>query len=169
MKRSKLMFISGLLLTIGSAVLLPMIGVAATLIMGDDLDRFLNSNEGISTAIIAVLIGIAVLVPMAGVALMIGSVLLPLFANMRAKSRILSAGHPAEAKILDISDTGTYINNNPLVNISLEVYPPAQQPFRTQLRQTISMIHLPSYQPGKLLNVKYIPGTNEVAIVGAKL
>jgi len=108
-------------------------------------------------------------VPVAGAFLLIGSILIPFFSAMRANRKIIAEGQTAEARILALDDTGTRVNHNPLVSLTLEVYAPTQPPFRAEVRQTISVIHLPSYQPGKIVNVKYLPGTNEVAIVGAKI
>ena len=97
-----------------------------------------------------------------------GAVFIPLFSMMGAKNKVLSSGTPAEAKILMVTDTGTRINHNPLVNFMLEVRPESQQPFNANVSQSVSVIHLPSYQPGQMVNVKYVPGTNEVAIVGLR-
>ena len=165
MKRNKFMFFSGLLLTIGSTVILPFVGFGATFFLGNDFDKLWNSNP-----LIPILgIGAMVLIPTIGVLLIMGSVLIPLFSSMRSKNNIIAQGQSAEAKILALADTGTRINDNPLVSFTLEVHPPAQPPFRAEARQTVSVIHLPSYQPGKIVNVKFMPGTNEVAIIGAKV
>lgn len=82
--------------------------------------------------------------------------------------RVISKGQDAEAKILALNDTGTRINDNPVVNFSLEVHPIGQPAFIAEANQTVSILYLPSYQPGKIVNVKYVPGTDKVAIVGVK-
>ncbi len=86
-----------------------------------------------------------------------------------ANQRILASGQEAEAKILAIAHTGTRINSNPVIDFSLQIQPANYPAFVAQARQTISAIHLPSYQPGKIVNVKFVPGTDRVAIVGAKM
>ncbi|MEP6924413.1 MAG: hypothetical protein ABI954_08095 [Pyrinomonadaceae bacterium] len=86
-----------------------------------------------------------------------------------SNQRILASGQDAEAKILAIADTGTRINDNPVIDFSLQVQPANYPAFVAQARQTVSIIHLPSYQPGKIVNVKFVPGTDQVAIVGAKM
>jgi len=83
--------------------------------------------------------------------------------------RILASGQDAEAKILAMTDTGTRINDNPVIDFSLQIQPASYPAFVAQARQTVSVIYLPSYQPGKILNVKFIPGTDKVAIVGPKM
>jgi hypothetical protein len=164
MKRNKFMFLSGLLLTIGSTAILPVVGVGGSFLLGNDFEKLWNS----SPIIPIVGIGAMVLIPIVGVLLITGSVLIPLFSSMRSNSKIIEQGKDAEAKILALADTGTRINNNPLVNFTLEVHPQMSSPFQAVVSQTVSVIHLPSYQPGKIVNVKYMPGTNEVTIIGAK-
>ena len=110
---------------------------------------------------IALIVGLGVLIPI----LLVGSLIVGGISNRR----VISNGQDAEAKILALSDTGTRINHNPVVKFTLEVRPPNFPRFQAQASQTISAIHLPSFQPGKLVNVKYVPGTDQVAIVGAKV
>ena len=85
-----------------------------------------------------------------------------------SNQRILATGQDAEAQILAINDTGTRINDNPVVEISLRVRPANFPEFVANARQTVSIVHLPSYQPGKIVHVKFVPGTDRVAIVGPK-
>jgi hypothetical protein len=170
MKRNKWMFTGGLLLVIGSVVLLPFIGLGASVLLGEDyIDRILKSNAEAVPLIAVVAIAAMILIPFIGMFLIFGSILIPYFSNLKAKNKIVSQGKPAEARILALADTGTRINNNPLVSFSLEVYSFEQPPFRTEVSETVSVIHLPSYQPGKIINVRYLPGTNEVAIIGTKI
>jgi hypothetical protein len=89
-------------------------------------------------------------------------------AGKRAFKQIVKNGQDAEAKILVLHDTGTRINDDPVVKISLEVLPQNLPSFVREVKQTVSVLHLPILQPGKLVRVKYIPGTEKVAIVGAK-
>lgn len=166
MKTNKFMLISGLLLVIGSTVLFPLLGVGGAFLFGEELDKILNSNKDALQMPAAVFIAVMIIIPITGAFLIFGSVLIPLFSGMRAKNKILSQGQPAEAKILALADTGTRINRNPLVKFTLEVHPSLQPPFRAEVSQTVSVIHLPSFQPGKIVQVKYLPGTNDVAIIG---
>ena len=79
---------------------------------------------------------------------------------------IEAKGADAEAEILTIKDTGTRINDDPVVQFSLRVRPTMHPPFVGQARRMISIVELPQYQPGKVVKVKYIPGKEQVAIVG---
>ena len=85
-----------------------------------------------------------------------------------SNQRIIANGQDAEAKILAINDTGSRINDNPVVEFSLQIQPENYPVFVATARLTVSVIHLPSYQPGKFVRVKYLPGTNKVAITGVK-
>ena len=80
---------------------------------------------------------------------------------------MLGTGQDAEAIILATKDTGSRVNDNPVVDFSLEVRPPDLLPFAANARKTVSLIDLPSFQPGKIVRVKYIPGKEHVAIVDA--
>ena len=157
------MFVFGLLLE----CLVPLFA-APLFIFSDEIEKMLSIPTDYSGAVFA---GAVVLVTgggLLGMVLLFGAILIPLLSMTVSKNKVLTHGTPAEAKILAANDTGTRINHNPLVNFTLEVKSLTQQPFQAQVSQTVSVIHLPSYQPGKVLNVRYIPGTNEVAIVGAK-
>lgn len=81
---------------------------------------------------------------------------------------IISEGENAEAKILAIADTGTRINDNPVLDFSLHIKPSNYPAFVAQARQMVSAVYLPLFQPGKIVYVKYVPRTDRVAIVGAK-
>jgi hypothetical protein len=85
-----------------------------------------------------------------------------------ANRRILTNGQDAEAKILDMKDTGTRTNDNPEIEFTLEIQPANYPAFVGQALQTVSIIELPSYQRGKNVYVRFIPETNQVAIVGPK-
>ena len=61
--------------------------------------------------------------------------------------RLINTGQDALAKILAIRETGTRINGNPVVDISLEIRPESQPTFVAEARQTVSIVNLPSFQP----------------------
>jgi hypothetical protein len=86
-----------------------------------------------------------------------------------ANQRILATGQDGEATILSIADTGTRINDDPVIDFSLQVRSAGCPAFAALARQTVSMIHLPAYQPGRIVSVKFVPGTDHVAIVGPKM
>lgn len=83
--------------------------------------------------------------------------------------RIIANGLDAEAEVLRLSETGVRINHSPVIDVTLEVRPTNMPSFVTNQRMNIPLTHLPNIQPGRILNVKYMPGSEQIAIVGAKL
>ena len=79
--------------------------------------------------------------------------------------QIRATGELAEAEIIQIEDTGTTINNNPVVRFYLEVRPQGRSPFQAEAEQLTSRLHIPAIQPGRTLQVKYDPDTLDVALV----
>lgn len=86
------------------------------------------------------------------------------FSRMFANQKLQANGLEAEAKILKIWQTGTEINNNPVVGMLLEVRPPGQPTFQAQTERLISLLNIPSIQPGAVVHVKYDPDSREVAL-----
>ena len=80
---------------------------------------------------------------------------------------ILAIGKPATATILDISDTGITINQDPVVAFDLEVHPDHAAPFRANTKALLSRLDVPQIQPGRMVPVKYDPKQpSHVAIDG---
>jgi hypothetical protein len=80
--------------------------------------------------------------------------------------RILTSGAPATAMILRLDDTGSRINFNPVVNITMRVTPPEGEAFDAVVQQALSKLNTYTFQPGHLLNVKFDPkDRSKVAIL----
>lgn len=74
------------------------------------------------------------------------------------RQALLQNGAPGQAKILAIGQTGMYINNNPQVQLALEVTPQAGgAPFQVTISGVVPMIALSRVQPGSVVPVKYDP------------
>jgi hypothetical protein len=80
------------------------------------------------------------------------------------KDRIRRSGIPAKATVLTVSDTGTMVNNQPLLRIGLEVQPPYDSRFVATVEYVVPYSFLPQVQPGNTLQVFYLEDTKEVAI-----
>jgi hypothetical protein len=80
------------------------------------------------------------------------------------KEKIRKKGIPAKATILSVSDTGTMVNNQPLLRIGLEVHPPYDSRFTAMVEYVVPYSFLPQVQPGNTLQVFYLEDTKEVAI-----
>jgi hypothetical protein len=70
------------------------------------------------------------------------------------RQRILMTGIDAQAQVLSVQQTGTFINNNPEVLIFLNVYPPGAQPYQTSIRMVIQLVAAAWLQPGATVPVK---------------
>jgi len=92
--------------------------------------------------------------------LLIASVL----ASSLTNRAVLANGRPAKATIKEIADTGTTINNNPLVRLVLEVQPPDSPPFQAQTERVIPRLQIPQIQPGAIVHVMYDPESKAVAL-----
>ena len=80
-------------------------------------------------------------------------------------SKILENGQPATARILSLADTGTTINNDPMIHFKLEVHSPDGTVFNAETERLVSRLQIPQIQPGTEINVKFDPNTKEVAVV----
>lgn len=88
----------------------------------------------------------------------------PMVAAIRNQN-VSTKGLPAQATILEISDTGTTINNDPVVRMLLEVRTPGGVPFQAEAERLISRLKIPQFQPGAVVQVKYDPASGEVAVL----
>jgi len=85
----------------------------------------------------------------------------------RVRKQVLLTGEDAVATLVGTWDTGVRINDNPQVGMRLEVQPPGGPRFHAELSQVVSIVHLPMFQPGARLWVKFDPATREVALLSA--
>jgi hypothetical protein len=65
------------------------------------------------------------------------------FGNKK-KENILEHGAQARAVVVDVADTGMTINNNPRVQLTLQVQPEGQAPFEARKKLTVSRVAIPS-------------------------
>lgn len=80
------------------------------------------------------------------------------------KDRIKRSGIPAKATILSVSETGTTINDQPLVRIELEVQPPYDSRFAAVVEYILPYADRQGLQAGKKVPVFYLEDTKEVAL-----
>ena len=74
-------------------------------------------------------------------------------------------GVTADATILKVWDTGITVNNDPVVNLLLEVRPASGNQYEAQTKALISRIDVPQFQPGNVIPVVYDPNDpKQVAI-----
>jgi hypothetical protein len=79
--------------------------------------------------------------------------------------KLLKYGTPAQAKVMEVHDTGVTVNNNPQVKLLLEVQPPIGVPYLVETRTIISRLQPDLYRPGMTIPVKIdLNNKNKVAI-----
>ena len=81
--------------------------------------------------------------------------------------QLLATGETAQATVLQISDTGMRINDNPRVSLLLEVRPANRPAYQVEVKQVISMLQASQYQPGQLLEVKIDPNDQKKVAITA--
>src|SRR5690606_38390732 len=81
------------------------------------------------------------------------------------KNRIRKYGKPGKAKILSLFETGSTINQHPVVGFEMEVYPTSGAIFKTKTEQLIRRLDIPRVQPEMEVTIKYDPKTLRVIIV----
>jgi hypothetical protein len=75
-----------------------------------------------------------------------------------ASRAILLNGVPATAKVLQLMDTGTTVNDNPMARLLLEVQMQNQAPYHAQVQMLVPRLKLAQLQPGMSVMVKVDPG-----------
>lgn len=88
------------------------------------------------------------------------------FVAWREREQIKATGIPAKATILEITTTGTEVNDEPLIRIELEVQPPYDERFVATVEYIVPYSTLRDLQKGMVVRVFWREGTHEVAIEG---
>lgn len=79
------------------------------------------------------------------------------FSGRSEACAILAIGVPAPARIVRLVDTGTSINDDPVVEFILEVSPDDAAPYQASTRGLVSRLDVAAIQPGTIVRVKYDP------------
>ena len=75
----------------------------------------------------------------------------------RKRDRIGKTWLDAQAEILEISETGTYVNNQPKIRFRLQVNSPVHPPCEVVHKQIIPLTAIARFQAGKTITVKINP------------
>jgi len=100
--------------------------------------------------------------------LSISMMFISLIASSLKNISLMSKGIEARAEILSVRESGTRINENPVLDFRLKVYPENMTPFTSEAQQTISILNIPKYSKGSFVRVKYNPVDMESAIIGTE-
>jgi hypothetical protein len=104
----------------------------------------------------AVLLGVGVLLLMIGVVVTI---------KAHGKKQVEISGSPGRATVVRLSQTGTYINENPVFFFELDVSVPGIPQYRTTQRLTVPMYLVQGVGPGAVLPVKVDPSNPTELVV----
>jgi hypothetical protein len=99
--------------------------------------------------IIVAFVVLVVLVAAAGIAV-------PLWSLRKKKKKteaLMATGSKGEATVLQLEDTGTRINDNPRVNVLLEVRIPDHPPYQVRKTITVPLVRLSQIQLGSVVAV----------------
>jgi hypothetical protein len=80
-----------------------------------------------------------------------------LAAEQQKTAALMANGIVGQARIDQVSDTGTTINENPQVQFNLTVTIPGRDPYPSTLTQVVSRIAIGSFQPGASVPVRVSP------------
>jgi hypothetical protein len=75
----------------------------------------------------------------------------------QATQQLLMTGVPATATVLQLEDGGMRVNDNPMVNVMLQVNSTQFGTYQAVVQSIVPMIKLAQVQPGQTVNVKVDP------------
>lgn len=100
------------------------------------------------------------------VSALIGLVLAgPIYLDYKA-SQVRSHATRIPAQVVTLKDTGDRFNRKPVVYVGVEFTPPgAKQPIQAEVKDAISVVHLPRFQPGNKIEIFINPeNPTEIAL-----
>lgn len=89
-----------------------------------------------------------------------------LLADMAKASELMTNGRPGTATITTLRDTGTTLNDNPVVELDLQVSVGGGAPYAVTHRQAIPRLAIASYQPYAEVPVHVDPANPQSLVVG---
>lgn len=91
----------------------------------------------------------------------------PMLVKGFREQAILKNGTDATATIIALRDTRDRVNENPVVELTVEVEAEGLKPYRAQIVTPLSAVDLQSYPVGARVRVRYDPeDPSKVALVG---
>ncbi|MES2777644.1 MAG: hypothetical protein V4722_25930 [Bacteroidota bacterium] len=99
-------------------------------------------------------------------AIVLTFVIAPRFKKQKAKELLRKTGIEADAIILNMRQTGLYVNQQPQVSMQVQVQPDRGRNFVTEARQVFSPAELGFIHTGSKIRVRYNPeNTKEIMLV----
>jgi hypothetical protein len=87
-------------------------------------------------------------------------------AEQQQKAQMLMAnGIVGQATVEALNDTGVTVNDNPQVELVLNVTLPDREPYKASLTQVISRLTIGNFQPGATVPVRVSPDDPQVLMI----
>jgi hypothetical protein len=78
---------------------------------------------------------------------------------------LMANGRQGTATVVAVRQTGTYVNENPQVEMDLDIAVEGLEPYRATHRQVLAMVAIPQFQPGASVPVRVDPHDPQSLIV----
>lgn len=101
------------------------------------------------------------------VVVVLALVFIPMLRGAAQRQKLLQTGEPAPATILQIRETGMRVNDQPQVEMLLDVRPSTRPAFQAKTKMVISYFQASMFQPGMQVEVKYDPNDTSKVTVSA--
>jgi len=114
-------------------------------------------------------LGLAISIPVVLILTLVFSIVYKkVFKPLMVSDHLLATGVPTPGKLLKIWETGTMVNQRPLVGMSVEVNPPRLgTPYTVDTKSVLSLLEISKYQPGAPLRLRVDPENKmNVAVEG---
>jgi hypothetical protein len=86
-------------------------------------------------------------------------------ADGQKAQHLMANGRQGTATIAGLRQTGTFVNENPQVEMDLDVSVEGLEPYRVTHRQVLAMVAIPQFQPGASVPVRVDPQDPQSLIV----
>ena len=86
-------------------------------------------------------------------------------ADAQKAQHLMAHGRHGSATVVAVRQTGMYVNENPQVELDLDVSLDGAAPYRATHRQVLAMIAMPQFQPGTTVPVRVDPQDLQSLIV----
>ena len=86
-------------------------------------------------------------------------------ADGQKAQHLMANGRQGTATIVSLEQTGMYVNENPQVEMQLDVAVEGMAPYSATHRQVLAMIAIPQFQPGSSVPVRVDPQDPQSLIV----
>jgi hypothetical protein len=118
----------------------------------------------VAIVVVATMGMLIVVTPVAGLIITAGTLALTAFCfwfffhDEARNNRLRRSGQPAEATILEVSETGVTVQGNyPLAKLRLRVEPAGGEPYEVTTKCLMNRFQIPAYQPGSRISVLVDP------------